>query len=259
MARRRTQPKVTNPVQDRLLRQNFLQVVNRTCPEAFSTLRNEDIELIGVHLQLWDPTILSQDFSDVSPHILAPFVASAVSLWAVKYGVEATWIEAEMKYVVDLWFRHPELRTDRMDALPLCVTTQNDLSEPALELSIPIPHAIGFERHNFSWPAIEKHLREQAAHSIEEGLRQLKAEAFRYGFLREAKPLNYDSHIFRALALYLFGEMSAQEIGAVTGLAGDRTTVWRWIKEASTAVDLADAVQRRQAYHTATVHRADTR
>ncbi|MDQ6651596.1 MAG: hypothetical protein M3Y84_02515 [Acidobacteriota bacterium] len=256
MPRSRTQPKVINPIQNRLLRQNFLRVVNNLCPEAFQSLREYEIELIGKNLQILHPTVLTRDFPTVETAKLAPLLAGSASYWAISFGVEGTWIEDEVRGVLDTWFRQPTLRLSRPDFLPLLIVSQNDFKETTLTFSLPIPHAIGFERPFFSWEVLETHLRDQVSVSFEQALRQLKAEAIQYGVLREEKKLDYESPTFQALALYLFRRMSTQEIGQQPGLFGERTTIWRWIKEASRAVNLSEVVARRRSTRRGAVHRA---
>lgn len=256
MARSPTQPKITNSIQNRLLRQNFLRVVNNLCPEAFQSLRVHEIELIGINLQLLHPTVLTRDFPTVEAVKLEPLLAGSANYWALSFGVQGTWIEHEVRGLLDTWFRQPTLRIKRPDSLPLVITSQNDFNEPVLTFSLPIPHAIGFERPFFSWDDFEAHLRDQVSVSFEQALQQLKAEAIQFGVLREEKKLDHESPIFQALALYIFRHMGIQEIGQQPGLYAQRTTIWRWINKASRALDLFEVVARRPSTRMVAAHRA---
>ena len=249
-------PRIANSIQNRLLRQNFLQIVNRTCPEVFRSLREHEIELIAGRLRTEDPTLLIRDFPYIEAGRLRPKLAGSANVWAMTYGVENTWVEQEAIELLDIWFRNPVLRSESPEYLPLSVASNSDLVEPTLDVSIPIPHALGFERPTFRWDTLENHLRARFADAMEEGIKRLKSEALRFGLLQEGKRIDLDSNKFTALALYLFRKVGIQEICVTPGLCQNRTTIWRWIKEVSTTVNLSEAVERRKHFKQAGIHRA---
>jgi hypothetical protein len=246
MGRRPKKPGILNQIQLTFERYEFLVAIEKVCPEVFSGLRRLFTEARDtVRSSMADtPGWKAGEEQWLPPERVKELMTPWVARWASAFRISDTWIES---YALDLactWMTDPLSFANPLP--PRAVTT--DATRRHVEeftVTIKIPHDRRPERAWFRLPALREYLRAELDPAFERAMKQLEQNALSAGVLQEIEIPADLACKMEVTALYLFSDLSTEEIGAMPGYARERTTLNRWIFETAEFLNLESAREQR--------------